>query len=279
MGSFFTTGLAVASQLPTYGIQTLGLCFVVLIVYVSAAFLVLNRSRRYDGIDTVWGQLILASAFTAFIVQWQRASHIPEIQKWLLLTMVSVWGIRLSSHIYKRFKRSNTEDPRYQRLRANWPQRALPLQVYIRIFLVQAVLAFIVALPASVSMLSSNPSVLWLCILGFIVWAFGFMTESIADKQLRQFATDHKNQGKVMSRGLWAYSRHPNYLGEITQWWGIYLIACSYGLFAIALPGPLLITILIVFVSGIPPAEQNTSSRLGWQDYKKRTKSLIPFVY
>ena len=107
---------------------------------------------------------------------------------------------------------------------------------------------------------------------GLIVWIFGFYFESTADKQLSNHIKNPANKGKLMTTGLWKYSRHPNYFGEVTQWWGIFLLSSS--LFTII--SPLTITLLILFVSGIPLLEKKYEGRPDWEEYKKKTSIFIP---
>jgi steroid 5-alpha reductase family enzyme len=116
----------------------------------------------------------------------------------------------------------------------------------------------------------------WLTWLGAGLWLVGFVVESVADRQLAAFIKDKSNKGKVLDTGLWRYSRHPNYFGELLQWWAIGLIAAQTAYGWIGFAGPLLLTILIVFVSGIPPIENRRRDNPAYQDYKRRTSRLVP---
>jgi steroid 5-alpha reductase family enzyme len=109
------------------------------------------------------------------------------------------------------------------------------------------------------------------------VWVAGFTIETLADKQLRQFISNPANKGHLMTRGLWRYSRHPNYFGELTMWWGLGIIALGVPNGLIGLLGPALISHLIIFVSGIPPTEKAFQGRIGWDEYKRRTSVLVPW--
>ena len=114
-------------------------------------------------------------------------------------------------------------------------------------------------------------------IIGLTIWLGGFFIESIADKQLSQFVRDTNNKGHVLQSGLWKYSRHPNYFGEVTQWWGLFAVVAlmPYGL--LALVSPITITCLILFVSGVPLLEQKYAGRPEFESYKKRTSVFIPW--
>lgn len=113
--------------------------------------------------------------------------------------------------------------------------------------------------------------------IGFVVWMIGFTFESVGDKQLKEFIANPENKGKIMDQGLWAYSRHPNYFGEVTQWWGLFIIALSvpFGIWSII--GPLTITFLILKVSGVPMLEKSFVGKPGWEEYKKKTSVFIPW--
>jgi steroid 5-alpha reductase family enzyme len=113
-------------------------------------------------------------------------------------------------------------------------------------------------------------------IAGFLVWGFGFYFESTGDRQLKEFISNPENKGKIMNKGLWQYSRHPNYFGEVTQWWGIFIIALSIPGSSFTIIGPLTITILILFVSGIPLLEKKYAGRPDFEEYKKRTSVFVP---
>lgn len=111
------------------------------------------------------------------------------------------------------------------------------------------------------------------------VWIIGFLCESIADNQLRAFINNPLNKGHIMQTGLWKYSRHPNYFGEVTQWWGIFIIGLGVAFGTLGIIGPLVITFLIVFVSGIPLAEKGMANNPEYQVYKSKTSALIPLPH
>jgi steroid 5-alpha reductase family enzyme len=112
--------------------------------------------------------------------------------------------------------------------------------------------------------------------IGLCVWGIGFYFESTGDAQLKEFITNPANKGKLMDRGLWKYSRHPNYFGEVTQWWGLFIVALSITGSLFTVIGPLTITTLILFVSGVPLLEKKYAGRPDWEEYKKRTSIFIP---
>jgi steroid 5-alpha reductase family enzyme len=131
-------------------------------------------------------------------------------------------------------------------------------------------------LPILIINKNGNGGLNLLTAIGFAVWLVGFYFESIGDKQLNQFIKNPNNKGKLMNSGLWRYSRHPNYFGEVTQWWGIWLISINAinGIFGII--GPITITILILFVSGVPLLENKYKGRKDFEEYKMKTSAFIP---
>ncbi|MFI5735826.1 DUF1295 domain-containing protein [Kribbella sp. NPDC051587] len=246
-------------------------CVVLCVGLVTVFFVVaLLRGRRYDVIDSGWGLLFLAVALYSFITSPNR-----QPVGWIAVAAVSSWSIRLASHIFRRWLRAPDEDPRYVVLRRNWSQRWLPLQMYLRVYLVQAVLACVVSLPV-IALLKAQPDANALVYAGLTLWAIGFALEVVADRQLAAFLAPAGNRGQLMTTGLWRYSRHPNYLGELTLWWGLAVMALATPDGWIGLVGAGTLTVLIVFVSGIPPAERRAERKPGWSGYRTRTPVLLP---
>ncbi len=136
----------------------------------------------------------------------------------------------------------------------------------------------LVALPIIVVNLSSSPEATFMDEAGLTLWCFGFVFEALADWQLAMFKKDPKNKGKIMNKGIWKWSRHPNYFGEITMWWGIFIIALSSINGIYSLISPLLITNLIVFYSGIPLLEKKYAANTEYQRYAKQTPVLLPKI-
>lgn len=239
--------------------------FFIVIIYIIARV----RNRRYDLIDVAWGPIFIVIAWVNVIRQPFAVTAI------IMAIMVTVWGARLASHILRRWVRSPVEDRRYSELRKMWPQRALDAQVFVRIYLLQAVLAIIVSLPVIVFILYPSSSVYtW---IGATIWLIGIVCEATADRQLAAFLANPNHRGMLMTRGLWRYSRHPNYFGEMVLWWGIAIMGLGTPLGTLGLLGPAAISLLIAFVSGIPPAERGASEKPGWQAYKAATSPLIPW--
>ncbi len=234
------------------------------------AFTYALRSRRADIIDVAWGLSFIAA------MALMQLLH-PSTSPWVIITdlLVTIWGARLSWHIYRRFKRSDVQDERYTEIIRQWPKRFMGLQLFARLFLLQAILATTISLPVIV-VHTYQPGTSWLTLIGLAIWIVGFIFESVADRQLKEFLAT-PNHAALMTNGLWRYSRHPNYFGEVSMWWGIALIAAQTPLWWLGLIGAVAITLLISFVSGIPIAEKRSAGKEGWTAYKRQTSALLPW--
>lgn len=252
-------------------LATVGWCLLAAVVLQCVAFTIAYfRNKRYDFVDVVWGLQFIVIAVTAYTL-----SENKTIVGLIMLAMVLIWGLRLASHIFRRWLRSDHEDGRYVSLRQSWPSRYVDAQVFVRTYLLQAVLAIVVSLPVVVVMYSQG-QLNWLHIIGALVWVVGLTIESIADRQLRRFVQQPTNRGKLLTTGLWGLSRHPNYFGEISLWWGIALMALGSSYGWLGLIGAALITYLIRYVSGVPLSEKSLSEKSGWEKYRSSTRLLIP---
>lgn len=223
-------------------------------------------------VDSFWGLFFLSGAF-AYAVTLDSTELSPRAM--LLLTLVALWSLRLTLHITVR-NWGEPEDRRYQAIRArNQPGYALK-SVYL-VFGLQAVLAWIIGLPLFVGISGSAPLSTW-DIVGAVLWLTGFSFEAIGDWQLSRFRARPDNHGQVMDRGLWRYTRHPNYFGEALLWWGFYLIAVPAG-GGWALHSPVLMTLLLLKVSGVALLEKDIGERRpAYRDYVKRTNAFIPWM-
>ncbi len=241
-----------------------------LIGYMSLAWILSLAYKSADLVDIGWGLgFVFISVFTYALGRQHDLSAVTSM-------LVVAWGIRLAVHIYLR-NRGKKEDWRYAKWRSDWGS-LFPLRSLVQIFWLQAILLFMVVLPViyvnSVEYTSIN---LWLFIVGMILWVVGFFFETVGDIQLARFKSDPSNSGKIMDKGLWRYTRHPNYFGEVTLWWGIYLIVISSGSGFAAIIGPLTISVLILGVSGIPLLESKYKDNEKYQEYADRTSKFFPF--
>jgi steroid 5-alpha reductase family enzyme len=229
----------------------------------------LSLARRNAAIvDSLWPLMFVASACTYILGAGQAGPRAL-----LVLGLVTVWALRLSIYITWR-NWGHGEDRRYQAIRArNQPNFGLK-SLYL-IFFLQALLAWIISLPLLGAVLSPGP-VGAVDFLGAAVWAVGFIFEAGGDWQLAVFKSQAANQGQVMDRGFWRYTRHPNYFGDFCIWWGFYLIALSAGAWW-SFVGPALMSVLLIRVSGVTLLEKDIGTRRPkYADYIRRTNAFFP---
>lgn len=241
----------------------------VLFVYMSLWFIFSLIKKRNDVADVGWGLGFILMAWTSFFI-----SGIFDIRGLLVGILVSIWGLRLAWHIYSRNK-GKVEDYRYLAWRKEWG-KWFYLRSYLQVYLLQGALLFIIVLPVLVINKSLGSLFALVDLVGLAVWLFGFYFESVGDSQLAKFIKNPENKGKLMQGGLWAYTRHPNYFGEVTQWWGIWLIALSVPNGWLSIIGPIAITFLILKVSGIPMLEKKMEENPEFAEYKRKTSIFIP---
>ena len=193
----------------------------------------------------------------------------------VVILMVTLWAARLVWHVGARHIRSDEQDVRYTRLINAMPKQLRSMQVYVRIYITQAVLAVVVSVAAIAAFERSFNVIGFWYLLGLVIWVIGFGIEIIADRQLSKFVSDKRNRGKLMRSGLWRYSRHPNYFGEALQWWGFAVMAFGSSYVLGGLLGALVITILLRYISGVPQAEKRMNSKPGWAKYKNMTSVFV----
>jgi steroid 5-alpha reductase family enzyme len=223
-------------------------------------------------VDRVWGLAFVVLAWTYVLV-----GDIGTSRAALVLVLATVWGLRLSVFITWR-NWGHGEDPRYAAMRARRPA-SFPIRSLVTVFLLQAVLAWLISAPLLAATTLSGSSLGWLDALGVGLWIIGFTFEALGDAQLSRFLADPTNRGKVMDRGLWRYTRHPNYFGDTVVWWAYLAFALSVGAWW-AVSGTLLMTYLIVKVSGVALTDQRMgrpgSTREGYDEYVRRTNAFFP---
>jgi steroid 5-alpha reductase family enzyme len=187
---------------------------------------------------------------------------------------VLIWGLRLAIYIFLRNK-GKGEDFRYKAWRDTW--KFFILRSYLQIFILQGILMFIIALPIIFVNKAGPASFNFFDIAGILLFLTGYAFETIGDGQLARFKKDPANKGKIITGGLWRYTRHPNYFGEAVIWWGIGCFALPYPHGWIMLISPVIITLMLRFVSGVPMLEKKYAGRADFEEYKKRTPVFIPW--
>jgi steroid 5-alpha reductase family enzyme len=232
----------------------------------------LSLARRDASlVDLWWGPGIAWIAFAT-------ARVFPDgdpARRELAFGLAAVWGLRLGIHLLWR-SRGRGEDFRYRALRARAGGRFW-WQSLFSVFLLQGVLQWAVSLPVQLALLRPSGGLGALDALGALLFAVGFAFETVADRQLARFRADPANAGRVLDSGLWRLSRHPNYFGDCLAWWGLGAIGLSVPGGALGLAGPLLLTFLLLRVSGVPLLEGHLAERRpGYADYVRRTSAFLP---
>lgn len=246
---------------------------VIIWLYMSTWFIASVVLERNDVVDTAWGAgFVLLAWYHLFIMPD------PTDRSFLLALLVTVWGVRLVWHISRR-NHGKSEDFRYEAWRAQWGKHVY-IRSYLEVFLLQGALligisaAYVLALRSPYRVALGIPD--W---IGLGIWFVGFFFEAVGDWQLMQYKKHPDHKGTIYTHGLWRFTRHPNYFGEVVQWWGVYIIAAGVlEQWAWAAVSPLIITVLILFVSGVPLMERRYAGRDDWEDYKKRTNKFIPGI-
>lgn len=239
------------------------------LLHILAWFAVALVEKRNDVADVAWGCGFLIAGLGSFLLNG------AAVDRGLLVTgLVSIWALRLSRHIFRR-NRGKDEDPRYAAWRREWG-RWFVVRSFVQVFILQWVLMLLVSLPVLIVNVRRGGPPTPFDLLGVAVWAFGFVFEAAADRQLRRFTRDPVNRGALLRTGLWRYSRHPNYFGEVVQWWGLALIALSVPGGVWGTVGAAVITLLILKVSGIPLLEARLALKPGYADYAATTSAFVP---
>jgi steroid 5-alpha reductase family enzyme len=239
-------------------------------LYMTIIFILALIRKDNSIVDVAWGVGFIIIALYS-ILQYGEI----DLRKMIVGLLVLLWGLRLSFHILVR-NSSKGEDFRYKAWRDSW--RFFFLRSFFQIFMLQGLFMLIISAPIwFINFSSGGPIGLWDS-LGLIVFGFGFMFEVIGDYQLAEFKKDISNKGKIMTTGLWSVTRHPNYFGEALVWWGICCYALSFPNGWYTLVSPIMITLLLRFVSGVPMLEKKYKNHPNWNDYKAKTAAFVPFL-
>ena len=238
--------------------------------YMTLWFLISLIKRRNDVADVAWGLGFVLLAWTSFFLS--GGSGARGVVAGIL---VSIWGLRLAWHIQARH-RGKPEDFRYMAWRREWG-RWFYARSYAQVYLLQGAFLFLVSLPVLLINRSPGGTFGFLEVMGLCVWLFGFLFESVGDAELARFTSDPLNRGKILQSGLWQYTRHPNYFGEVLQWWGIWLLSLGIPGDWLGIVGPLTITFVILKVSGIPMLEKKMAENPDFAEYKRRTNVFFPW--
>jgi steroid 5-alpha reductase family enzyme len=240
------------------------------LLYMTVFFCIAYIRKDNSIVDVAWGLGFVMIAIVSFILSGDFYSR--EI---LIVAMTSLWGLRLATHIYLR-NRGKEEDFRYRNWRKSWGKLFL-LRSFFQIYVLQGILMLIIALPIYWVNFYSNSSLMIWDYLAMFIFSVGFFFEAVGDYQLTKFKKDKKNAGKIMSDGLWHYTRHPNYFGESLIWWGIFLMATSAGNGWYTVVSPVLITFLLLRVSGVTMLEKKYEGNEKYRYYTETTNAFFPY--
>ena len=236
-----------------------------------ATWLVSLALRDASIVDIVWGPGFVLVAWVAFAVGDGSGTR-----RALVVALTTLWGLRLAAYLAWR-NIGKPEDYRYRAMRRRYGAR-FPLVSLFLVFGLQGVLMWTVSLPVQAAQVPDDPSgLVVLDFIGIALWCTGMFFETVGDVQLARFKSDPANKGSVMDRGLWRYTRHPNYFGDFCVWWGLYAIALATGDAWWSVVGPLVMSVLLMRVSGVALLERHmTRSRPGYEEYARRTSAFFP---
>jgi len=242
----------------------------VIFSFVTTLFVLSVIIKRNDVADVAWGMGIFLVALTSYFLSIER-----DLLTDILLFLVALWGVRLSVRIFLRNIKKD-EDYRYKKWRTEWG-RWFYVRSYFQVYLLQGFLMIIIGYPViHASIYSNNESIGAITFLGILMWGIGYFFEVVGDFQLDRFINNKPRQGSILSTGLWQYTRHPNYFGEVTMWWGLWLMVTTLPYGYIAILSPLTITFLILKVSGIPMLEKKYEGNQDFEEYKQKTSAFFP---
>jgi len=249
--------------------------------YIFIAFIVGTIKKNNGLMDVFYGPGFFVVALTSMVF-YIILNNTINFRQITITILVLIWSIRLAAYVFIR-NRGKPEDYRYKAMRERWGTDVV-LKSLIRIYIFQGIVIFIVSFPVWFTNISTNPPLdnllsfygitLW---LGVIIWVIGFLFETFGDYQLYKFKQDPNNKGKVLDQGLWKYTQHPNYFGEVTQWWGIYVITIAVPFGFISIIGPIFITYMIIKVSGIRLLDKHYEGDDEYTNYKRRTPLFFPW--
>jgi steroid 5-alpha reductase family enzyme len=260
-------------EMPASHILIVNFALVVVLMTILWCWAVAIKDVSF--IDSFWAYGMVMVALATFFL----SGGDPE-RKLALTGLACLWGLRLGTHLFRRWRASGI-DPRYAKIlghameKKGWSFSRASFQM---VFAMQAVLLFIVCLPVQLGQIATTPMGLtWLGWVGVAVALTGIAFETIGDAQLTRHRNNPAMKGKVLDTGLWRYTRHPNYFGDACTWWGLWLIAAETGPGLWALPGPILLTWLLTRLSGVPMLERALKkTRPGYEEYVRRTSGFFP---
>jgi steroid 5-alpha reductase family enzyme len=249
--------------------HAIGLVAGAVFIYMNLLFLLALGLKKNDIVDIAWGMGFIFITVLSLLL-------LPglHIRRLLVSGFVIIWGLRLAIYIYLR-NRGRKEDFRYAQWKKDWGKHWI-IRSYLQVFILQGFFMLTIAYPLFLLAQAQSDAISYLDAIGALLWLTGFFFEAVGDAQMLKFKLDSANKGKIMDKGLWRYTRHPNYFGESTMWWGIFVITLNtpYGWSAVF--SPMIITFLLLRVSGIPLLEKKYETNPTYREYIRKTGSFLP---
>src|SRR5690554_1894277 len=251
--------------------------YLIVLAYFLIWYVIAQVKKNNGLVDIAWGMGIVVSAVSSLIIGGQYT-----IAGLVTTGLTAIWGLRLSGYLFIR-NFNKEEDFRYKKFRIKW-QKQERIKSLVYIFILQSVISYVIALPIILTNLIANKDFgiesILLVSIGGLIFFIGFIFEVLADHSLQRFKKDPNNKGKIMQKNVWKYSRHPNYFGEVTLWWGLGMIGLSTMnmISFIGLIGPAVITYLILNITGIPLLEKRYKDHVAYQTYAKKTSRFFPMI-
>jgi len=242
-------------------------------LFASITFIPAFLLKKNDLADVIWGPGFLVSGAGAWL--WGQPGRVADARLILAFSMIGLWALRLFWHVGRRNLLHREEDTRYLNWRKEWGRNWV-WRSYLQVFVLQGIFLLVINAPLLWILGSPSLPLDFFCFAGAFLWILGFLFETISDEQLRIFKTNPANKGRIMTSGLWSWSRHPNYFGEVVQWWGIFLLALPLPAGFLTVLSPIAITFLILKVSGVPMLEKLMENRAGFDVYRRRTSIFFP---
>lgn len=241
-----------------------------IVLALLVTFLIGLKVGRHSVIDVAWGFMFAIVAIVSFC--WS-AGHGNRGLRTTVLVLTVAWGARLGGYIGWR-QRGHGEDARYDKMlsKAKGSRNVYAIR---KVYLLQGVVLFFISLPVQVACYERD-GVNTLTIVGIALWAVGVFFEAVGDAQLYVFKKDPANKGKIMDRGLWRYTRHPNYFGDTTLWWGLFLVAASHWPGVLTALSPIVMNLFLTKGSGKSLLEKHMNDRPGFKEYVERTSGFFP---
>lgn len=246
---------------------------ILVFLYFTLFFIIAQIKNNNAIVDIGWGLGFVLIAWYSFIYTIMKGQL--ELVQIIITILITLWGLRLFLYIgIRNFKKP--EDYRYVEMRKKWGTKNPRLQAYLRVFMSQGVFMLLIASPIYIAYLQTSPINHLILFIGVGLFLVGLFFEGVGDYQLRRFIKNPQNKGRIMTSGLWKYTRHPNYFGETLIWWSLFIVVVTgkYGLIAII--SPLVITYLLLYVSGIPLLEKKYINNPEFQEYKNKTSAFFP---